>query len=129
MAFRDIKRRMRRDLHAEMQVPAYYVFEDNGFEPVLLHVRVHLKFDQVGKMTGRQTEWMLTEDKSPEIVFMRDELETQGLTLKRNVVISVEVGEAYTIDRLKAPDDITITAVVNILRPEQTAGLPVPGVV
>lgn len=128
MALRDIKRRARRDLHDEMQVPAMFLV-DLLSPGVLIHVRVHVKFDQVGKITARNSEWMLVEDKAPEIVFMRDELAEKGLTLVRNVVISVEVGEAYTIDRLKAPDDISITAVVNVMRPEDTEGLAVPEVV
>lgn len=91
-----------------------------------ISVRVHIKFEAGGKLTARNLEWMITEDKAPEIVFMRDELATKNLTLIRNAIISVEPGEAYTVDRLKPPDDITVTAVVAVMRPEDTVDLPVP---
>lgn len=121
-SFRDIKRKGRRDLHKRMLVPAFYIVE--GEEPLLVHVRVHTKFDALGDMKGTNFNYAEREDVLPRLLFMRDEVAMPV----RGAIVSIEPHEAYTIDHTDPPDDISITAYVTpLLRQElEQADLPVP---
>lgn len=125
-AFRDIKRRARRDLHQRMRVPALYIATP-GATPKAVHVRVHTKFEDSGDFSERDIGNALRHDKAPRLIFMIDELVAQGAyPLARNAIVSVEPGEAYRIGATEPPDDITITADVSPVPAAQTTGLPVP---
>ena len=123
--FRDIKNQARRDLHREAQVPAFYVAGQSG-TPVLLHVRVHTKFEALGDLEGLTGMPAQRPEAKPKIIFMRDELASAEITLANNAVISVEAGEAYRIAFIMPPDGISVTAEVVALTPAQASGLPVP---
>jgi hypothetical protein len=122
-SFRDIKRKARRDLHREMQVPALYMLSRDDENPRLVHVRLHTKFVELGDQKG--TNFLSAErlDIEPRIIFMRDEVNVPA----RNAIISVVTGEAYYVDRTEPADDITIKAYVVEMTVADAAGLPVPG--
>ena len=129
MSFRDIKRQARRSLHEAMRVPAFYI-ERTDAEPVLIHVRVHTKFEEVGEISERDVGNAARHERVPSLIFMIDELQEKGIgwrKMPRTAIISVEPNEAYRIDNTLPPDDITITAHVTILPLHETVGLPVPG--
>lgn len=124
---RDIKRKARRDLHKAMSVPSLYVWKAN--EPKLLHVRDHTKFD-VNRIEGARGTGQLVgqQEAVPSIVFMRDEIAAQAVTLLKGGVISIERGEAYRLDNAEPPDDITVRWFVSQITDEaELASLPVPG--
>lgn len=126
MAFRDIKRQMRRDLHEQMKVPAYYFRDDEDGNlidaPLLVYVRVHTKWVVTGDMAGTNLSYAESQEVTPRIIFMRDEVNTPA----QNAIVSVATGEAYRIDNVKPSDDITITAEATRMPALQTIGLPVP---
>lgn len=121
-SFRDIKRKARRDLHRELQVPALYI-ADIGGPAVLVHVRPHTKFNALGDLQGTNFNYAEREEPQPRIIFMRDEV----MAPKRGAIISVEPGEAYRVDHTQPADDISITAYVIQLTEKEAVGLPVPG--
>lgn len=128
---RDIRRKARRDLHQAMRVAAYYLPPGSN-APVLLHVRDHTKF-QVNAIEGAvrsgNGQMVDRQQMTPSIIFMRDELAARGITLLRQGTISIERGEAYTLDHAEAPDDITIKwNVTPITIAGRLATLPVPEV-
>lgn len=127
-SFRDIKRKMRRDLHERMKVAAAYVPVTGA--PVLLHVRDHTKFvvnaieggvrSGSGQMAGRH-------QALPSIVFMLDEVAAQGITLVRNAIVSIDTNEAYRLEVSHAPDDISVKwSVKQITDLSELAALPHP---
>ncbi|MBI1620015.1 hypothetical protein [Aquamicrobium zhengzhouense] len=128
MSIRDIRRTARRQLHDAFKVAVLYIPRVGS--PALLHARDHTKFrvnaiegavrSGNGQMVGRQ-------EMEPSIIFMRDELAANGVTLIRGGVISIERGEAYTLDNAEAPDDITVKWFVTAISNErELAELPVP---
>lgn len=127
MAFRDTKRQARRDLHQALKVPALYFRDDeNGTlldAPTLVHVRVHTKWEKAGDMAGTNLSYAEVQEINPRIVFMVDEVAAPV----RNAIVSIAAGEAYRIDNVLPPDDITITAEATRMPVAQTIGLPVPG--
>lgn len=124
--FRDIKRKMRRDVHDRMNVPALYIAQP-GDDGVLVHVRLHTKFDALTMDSMDNLGLVARRESKPKIIFMRDELAAEGLTLARNAIVSVEPGEAYALDNADAPDDITVTYFVTVVEGDELADLPVPG--
>lgn len=145
-SFREIKRRARRDLHEKMRVPAYYLLETDPpenphpdpedpeydpewspglgpfyTEPALVHVRIRLKQVEQGDMVGTNFHFAERHEGVTRILFMREEV-----TPVRGAVVSVETGEAYRVDNVLDPDDISITAEVTALPAAETTGLPVP---
>lgn len=125
-SFRDLKRRSRRVVHDRMKVPALFI-ASTGASGIPITVRIHRGFDQSGDLGGRNNDWMSREDvKEPSLVFMNDELASAGITPARLWVISVQAGEAYIIDRMEPPDDISVKAHVTRLETADTVGLPVP---
>lgn len=115
---RAIKNQMRRDLHAELQVPAYYRASSAG-DWVEVDVRIHTKFTQNGDLPEQYVAQM--QDISPRIIFMRDQVELPA----RGGIVSVEPGEAYQIGDAMEPDGLTITAMVAPMSAAQTVGLPI----
>lgn len=89
-----------------MLVPALYIV---GLSPPLLvHIRVHTKFAALGDMKGTNFNYAERQDELPRLIFMRDEV----MMPERGAVVSVELGEAYTVDHTDPPDGISITAFV-----------------
>lgn len=123
--FRDHKRKARRVVHDRMRVPALYIAQP-GDEGVLIHVRVHTKFDALTMDSMDNMGLVARRESKPKIIFWRDEMAERGITLERNAVISVEAGEAYALNNADAPDDQTVTFFVTALEGGDLEGLPVP---
>lgn len=126
---RDIKRQARRDLHQALRIPAFYIARPDA-EPVLVHVRVHTKFEEVGEISERDVGNATRHERVPSLIFMIDELQAKGIgwrKMPRTAIVSVEANEAYRIDNTLPPDDITITAQVTVLPLHDTLSLPYPG--
>jgi hypothetical protein len=118
---RKIKRFARRDLHAQMQVPAVYLATRSA-QPVIVHVRLHNKFDRAGDVKGARMYPGEIENISPKIIFDLSEI-----TPVTGAVVSFEPGEAYNVDHLLPNDDTYQTAsVTRLLEGPRSAGLPVP---
>ena len=126
---RDIRRAARRRLHDAFKVAVLYIPRVGS--PVVLHARDHTKFrvnaiegavrSGNGQMVGRQ-------ESEPSIIFMRDELATNGVTLVRGGIVSFEADEAYRLDNAEAPDDITVKwFVTQITDQAELDTIPVPG--
>jgi hypothetical protein len=115
---RDTKRRARRDLHREAQVPVLYLVE--GELPQLVGARVHTKF---GALAGADapTYGASSQEAQPKIRFLRCDLAPV-----RNAVISVAAGEAYRIGMVEPPDDEFVYAHVSRLSAAECANLPIP---
>lgn len=123
VSFRDIKRQMRRDLHRELRVSAFYYPDADDisiFIPVT--VRVHTKFVQLGEQAGTNYSSAEREDVAPRILFMRDEVPSP----LRNSIVSVGPGEAYQVDHTQPPDGISISAFVSQLTEAKANGYPHP---
>lgn len=116
--FRAIKNQARRDLHAELKIPAYYRASVSG-DWVPVEIRLHTQFNTGGDLTGFNAVQM--HDISPRIIFMRDQVEKPA----RGAIVSVESGEAWQIADALEPDGITITAMAAPVPVAQTAGFPV----
>ena len=126
-SIRDIKRKARRDLHARMRVAALYI-AGPGETPVLLHVRIHTKWDAASMDAGTGNGTMVSRQSiMPKILFMLDEVAEEGARLRKKGVISIEPGEAYRLDNDEPRDDISVSWIVSALRKEEAEGLPVPG--
>lgn len=119
-SFRDIKRKARRALHQKMLVPALYIVGDSA--PVLVHVRVHTKFDALGDMKGTNFNYAERQDVLPRLLFMRDEVAMPA----RGAYVSISATEAYTIDHTDPADDISITAFVTPVLASEFAALDLP---
>ena len=143
--YRDIKRQARRALHGILEVPALYLVPASAptnpydpidpeyagwtpppgpyFEtPVPVTVRIHSQFVDLGDMKGTNFHYAERHETAPKIIFMRDQVDRP----QRYAIVSVEAGEAYEIDNIMPPDDITVTAEVLRLKPPKTDGLPLP---
>jgi hypothetical protein len=119
--FRDIKRKARRDLHQQAQVPAYYLTAPDA-AAVLCHVRLHLTFGRVGDVKGARLYPAEMENDTPKIRFDLTEISAP----KRGGIVSIEAGEAYKIDRMDPVDDEFQTAEVVRLTAAEASGLPIP---
>lgn len=120
--FRDIKRQARGDLHQEMSVPALYILTPST-DPVDCTVRVWLKTEN--QMVGAlQSAPGAAERAEPEDRIRFDL--TEIASLRRNAVVSVEVGEAYRVDHLYPADLGYQTARVVRLSAAEADGLAVP---
>ncbi len=106
-SFRDIKRRARTDVQKHLRVRALYLATIDAV-PVPCFVRVHTKFQALGDMKGTNFNYAEYEDITPRIILWREEIPQPV----RNAIVSVEAGEAYYLDNIEPPDDLTITAMV-----------------
>lgn len=126
MAFRDIKRQARRVLHDTLKVPALYFRDDENGNildaPIPVLVRVHTKWEKAGDMAGTNLSYAEVQEINPRIIFMVDEVPAPV----RNAVVSIAPGEAYRLDNVLPPDDITVTAEATRIPVAKTIGLPVP---
>lgn len=124
-SFRDIKRKARRVLHNHMRVAALYLAPNEA--PVLLHVRVHTKWDATTMDSGSGNGTAVARQSiMPKILFMLDEVEAQDARLVRKGIVSIEPGEAYRLDNDEPVDDISVSWIVSALRESEAEGLPLP---
>lgn len=132
MSIRDTRRKARRDLHMAMRVPALVCMSGVAFTPVPLHVRDHTKFRVnaiEGAVRSGNGQMVDRQEMAPSIIFMRDEVAAAGLSLMKNMIISIERDEAYRLQTAEAPDDITVKWFVTaITNRDELALLPVPEV-
>lgn len=63
----------------------------------------------------------------PKILFMLDEVAALGVRLRKQGIVSVEVGEAYELYASEPADDISQHWIVVQMDKGDTDGLPVPG--
>lgn len=118
--FRDHKRKARRQLHQRLAVPAIYIAP--GGAQTACTVRLHTTFPAIGgDIEGGYQFGAERFDQTPRLVFLLEEVASPI----RAGIVSVGPGEAYQIDSVREPDDITITA--NVFKMSVTTGLPVPG--
>lgn len=117
--FRALRERSRLALHRALEVPALYIQGANP--PLLIHVRVHTEWGATGDVKGTSFAYAERQDISPEIVFLVSEI-----VPKNGAIISVAEGEAYRVDNVSMPENITVKAEVAKLTVSQTAGLPLP---
>ncbi len=123
-SFRDIKRSARTSLHEIMRTRVVYI-ESAGDDGIPAFARLHTKFDVIASGQG-PNGLAVRHELQPKIIFMRAEMAALEITLKRNAIISVEPGEAYSLDNQDAPDDITVSWFVSVVGPNAATGLPVP---
>ncbi|MCQ9146046.1 hypothetical protein [Ochrobactrum sp. BTU2] len=119
--FREQMRDARRTLHEDMSSPAMYFMEDEPDAAIQITVRPHEKWMALGDLKGTNFNYAEMESITPRVIFLLSEVNPA-----RNAVISLEPGVAYRVDTPLEPDDITVTATVSRLRPEETAGFPLP---
>ncbi len=120
--WRDIKREARAVVHDTMALAGQY-YADVGVPPVAVRARLSTRFTQIGD--DRSMGWAEIEAVKPRLIFMLSELPT-GLTLARGAIFYLQPGEAYQIDNLLPPDDITVTAEVTRLSRKQYADAQLP---
>lgn len=120
--WRDIKREARAVVHDTMALAGQY-YADVGVQPVAVRARLSTRFTQIGD--DRSMGWAEIEAVKPRLIFMLSELPT-GLTLARGAIFYLQPGEAYQIDNLLPPDDITVTAEVTRLSRKQYADAQLP---
>jgi hypothetical protein len=123
--WRDIKRKARSTIHERFEVSAIYIPTPDlpsPPDPFPVTVRLHTKLGEIGKVKGTSFDFPLMHDIVSKIILLKSEVATP----KRNDIVSFAVGEAYRIDNVQPPDDITITVEIAPLKPADTAGLPVP---
>lgn len=129
MSIRDIRRAARRQLHDAFKVAVLYIPRVGS--PVLLHARDHTKFRVnaiEGAVRSGNGQMVSRQEAEPSIIFMRDELSANGVTLIRGGIVSFEKDEAYRLDNAEAPDDITVKwFVTQIEDQDELDALPVPG--
>ena len=119
--WRDIKRRMRRDVHDTMRVPALYLATRQAV-PVPCMVRLHTKFSAVGDLPGGGSQYAERMETTPRVILDRNDVEMPD----RNGIISVAPGEAYRILSTQPADGEFVTVNVAALPAADAASLPVP---
>ena len=117
-SFRGVKRNSRRDLHSRLSRPAYYL--EGTATPQVVRVRIHSRFDEIGSMPNAR---VLSDrhDGIVRVVFL-----TGTVAPIRGAVFSVASGEAYRVDNVMPPDDITTTAETVRLTTIESHGLSYP---
>lgn len=110
--FRELKRRARKQLHAELSEPVLY-FPERTDTPRAATVRLHLNFSLLGDLLATRVGYGETQETTPRIVFLLSECRPE----RDGYVITEHMG-AYYIDNVQDPDDITITTMVSQVLPE-----------
>lgn len=123
--WRDIRRAMRRDVHATMGVPALYLHAP-GADPLPINVRgPHNKRPvSTGSKPG-DPGWAEREDTQPALILMREDVPAD-LIFRRNGIFSVELGEAYRVGTVHPWDDNELKIEVTPLTADEAEGLPLP---
>lgn len=117
---REHLRQMRRDLHTEMQVPAYYVAKV-GANPLLVNVRLYVTF-KTAEVGGIGEGFAGQLDTTPRIKFDRCELRLPA----RDAIVSVESGEAYRLGASRKPVGDYIEVEATRIPEADAKNLPVP---
>ena len=120
----DYRARMRQgraQLHERMSVPALYLPIAGSRSQTLINVRVHEFWKALGDLKGTNFNYAEVEDIAPRLVFLLSEIQP-----KRNAIVSVAPGEAYRVDLVLPPDDITVIAKVIKFSAEEAKSFPVP---
>lgn len=101
-----------------MQVPAIVIDGASQYE---VTVRVHNKTNQVGDLAGTNLSYAEHREEGIDLIFWRYQL-----VPVRGMVVSVELGEAYYVEYVDPPDDITIKAKCTRASAAEALGLPLP---
>lgn len=113
--FRDLKRKMRRDRHTTMMVPAFYYPAPASPTPVAVTVRTHLRFKGANNGAlpggGEDSIYARMVEAVDKIVFRTAEL-PMGKP-RQGSIISVERGEAYLVEAVDPSDDDEVHAKVS----------------
>lgn len=133
MGWRDTKSNARAVVHDTMKVPAILLAslaqaQSSNSEANLgqFNVRVHEKQTLLGDQAGTSLNSAEMAEPIPKLIFWRADLVAAGVTLRRNMVVSVSAGEAYNLDLIKPHDQETITCEVTRLDAADSASLPLP---
>ena len=121
MDFRETRSQMRTDVHDVMGIAALYIASP-GATPVPCRVRLHEKNATHGGLQGTNFHYSEREEMDVKIRFKLSEVPEP----KRDAVVSIAQGEAYTIDRREANDLDFVYCPALRMRVEDTTGLPVP---
>lgn len=123
--WRDHKRRMRRDVHGHMGVPAFYLHAP-GATPFPLTIRgPHNKRPlSVGDLSGNEDGWAEREDAQPRLLFWRAELPQD---FRQGALVAVERGEVYRLAAFLKPDDVVQAVEVVPLDESEALTHPAPG--
>jgi hypothetical protein len=122
MGFYEIKEKARRLLHQTMKRPASY-YETPGSAPRLVYVRVHTKWIEQGDLKGTNLSYAETEDTTPRIIFMRDEVNNPP----RLGLVILSADEGYRIGQTEPSDAISVTAEVTRMSAPDLVGKVLPG--
>ena len=120
--FREIRSKMRADVHESMAVAALYILSP-GSTPIPISVRVHRADATHGGLQGTNFHY---GEREEEDVILRIGL-AEIATPLRGAIVSVAPGEAYRIDRRAANDLDFVNCPALTLDAVDCAGLPVPG--
>jgi len=135
MSWRDTKRAARNVVHQTMKTRCLYLADgipyveagsNSAGDIPELEVRVHENQTKLGDQAGTSLNSAERFEPIPQAIFWRSELTEKGITLVRNAVISLGVGEAYSLDVIEPHDQETIKARITRLDAADAAGLPVP---
>ena len=78
-----------------------------GSDVGIVEVRLHNQNEMLGDLKGTSYEYAERWEQPTRIISLREEYEPE-----RGDVLCFEAGEAYQVDALLEPDDITVTAEV-----------------
>lgn len=105
--FRDLKRKMREDLHAIMRVPALYYPTGNPDEtPNTVSIRPSYGPRAIGNEPGTDYHFANMLEMEPKVLFMVAEQMPARLA-----VVSISPTEVYRVDSVEPIDFISIKAV------------------
>lgn len=110
--FREIKRKARRVLHSTLADQVLYVPKLKEPEPVLVTVRLHIQFDELGEV--RRAGFAEYHDYTPRAVFMLSEVNP----VREAGIVTRDMG-VWLIDNTLPPDDITKTVEIAKLSEQQ----------
>lgn len=127
MGLREVKDQARRDLHAAMQVPAFYIADPDAPDPVSCTVRVHTLQAPLGEVKGTSFDYAERHENVPRIIFLIAEVpEPIRLAVVTITDPATLLKEAYRVEARQPRDGITVTADVTQMTPDEYVGLPFP---
>ena len=132
MGWRETKAAAREAVHDTMKVPVILLAslssldDSNSAGITQCTARIHNSEKALGDQAGTSLNSAERFEPTPRGIFWRQELTDLGITLSRNMVISVTEGEAYNIDVVHPHDNETISVELSRLDAEDSAGLPLP---